>query len=59
MRTIYIVEDDEDIRDLIVYALENAGFACKGYEEGAGLFADLNQSAPLPDLILLDIMLPG
>jgi two-component system alkaline phosphatase synthesis response regulator PhoP len=59
MQTIYIVEDDEDIRDLTIYALENAGFACEGYEEGGDFFAALDKAEELPELVLLDIMLPG
>jgi two-component system alkaline phosphatase synthesis response regulator PhoP len=59
MAKIYIVEDDEDIRELTIYALESAGFICEGFEDGLGFFGALGQSGPLPDLILLDIMLPG
>lgn len=59
MQTVYIVEDDEDIRELTGYALGNAGFAWEGFEDGGGFFAALEKAAPLPDLVLLDIMLPG
>lgn len=38
MLTVFIIEDDEDIRDLTIYALENAGFICKGFEDGRGFF---------------------
>jgi len=54
MPLIYIIEDDEDIRELVLYALKSNGFEAKGFESGRGLFQN-----PLPDLILLDIMLPG
>ncbi len=54
MPLIYIIEDDEDIRELVLYALESNGFEAKGFESGEGLF-----ESPIPDLILLDIMLPG
>lgn len=54
MALIYCIEDDESIRDLILYALENNGYEVKGYESGEIL---INNSEP--DLILLDIMLPG
>lgn len=57
MRRIYIVEDDEDIRELTTYALENAGFACNGFENSVEFFAELDKNTA--DLILLDIMLPG
>jgi len=51
---IYCVEDDESIRELILYALKNAGFDALGFESGS----DLNFET-VPDLLLLDIMLPG
>lgn len=56
---IVIVEDDEDIRELVLYALEAGGFACSGYESGDAFLSEMGGSAPLPDLVLLDIMLPG
>ena len=59
MRTIYIVEDDEDIRELIAYALENAGFASRSFEDGFSFFLALQENSSIPDLLLLDIMLPG
>ena len=59
MRTIFIVEDDEDIRELIAYALENAGFASRSFEDGFSFFAALQENSSIPDLLLLDIMLPG
>ncbi len=54
---IYCVEDDQAIRDLMIYALNTAGFEAKGIADGEGLFAALREAAP--QLILLDIMLPG
>lgn len=54
---IYIVEDDENIRQLEQYALKNAGFETSGFETGAQLFSAL--SAARPQLLLLDVMLPG
>lgn len=59
MRTIWIVEDDGNIRDLIAYALRAKGFAAAGFEDGAAFFAELGKSGSLPDLLLLDVMLPG
>ena len=59
MRTIFIVEDDEDIRELIAYALENAGFASRPFEDGFSFFLALQETSSIPDLVLLDIMLPG
>ena len=54
MSVIYCIEDDESIRELIIYALKNSGYDAKGYESGEGLYDNL-----AADLILLDIMLPG
>ncbi len=53
-----IVEDDENIRELVLYALRSSGYDCAGYENGAGFFESLARGA-MPELILLDIMLPG
>jgi len=53
---IIIVEDDEDIREIVIYALQSAGFEALGYETGEELMAAIG--AGLPSLILLDIMLP-
>jgi len=53
---IYIVEDDENIRDIVIYALQSAGFKSLGYETGEELLTALDEE--LPSLILLDIMLP-
>jgi len=57
MRKIYVVEDDEDIREIVEYALQSAGFEVIGFECGEGLFPAL--ATAIPDLIVLDIMLPS
>ncbi|MDR3088471.1 MAG: response regulator transcription factor [Desulfobulbaceae bacterium] len=54
---IYAVEDDDNIREMLIYALSSAGFQARGFAEGGALFPALEQLAPA--LILLDIMLPG
>ncbi len=56
-KTAFIVEDEENIRDLVSAVLSSAGFAPSAFESGSGLFVQLEQQ--LPQLILLDIMLPG
>ncbi len=56
MPKLYIVEDDDNIRMLILYAL-NPDFEVVGFSCGEDLFAALSND--LPDLIILDIMLPG
>lgn len=57
MELIYCIEDDKDIRDLIIYALNSAGFKALGFKDEVE-FKNMIE-ATLPDLILLDIMLPG
>ena len=57
MLKIYIVEDDEDIREVVKYALCTAGYKVTTFESASGFFKAVNES--LPALILLDIMLPG
>ncbi len=54
---IYCVEDDTSIRELMLYALRASGFEAEGFCEGQALFAALAHIEP--QLILLDIMLPG
>lgn len=56
MQNIYCVEDDQNIRDLVVYALGTAGFGAKGFEKSSELYEEMKKE--LPVLILLDIMLP-
>lgn len=53
---VYIVEDDASIRELEIYALKNSEFEVKGLENSKNLFKELEKK--IPDLILLDIMLP-
>ena len=54
---IFCVEDDNNIRDLLVYTLETTGFHAKGLADPLELWQALAQEEP--ELILLDIMLPG
>ncbi len=53
---IFCVEDDNNIRELIIYSLQATGFDACGLADGNELFQALDNA--LPDLILLDIMLP-
>lgn len=57
MPLIYCVEDDESIRELVVYTLENTGFTAEGFADGKAFRERLQEKKP--DLVLLDIMLPG
>lgn len=54
---IYCVEDEKNIRELLIYTLETIGYSAKGMANGKELRQALKEE--LPDLILLDIMLPG
>ena len=54
---IFCVEDDNGIRDLMIYTLNSAGFEARGFSDGAAFLDALHENAP--ELVLLDIMLPG
>ena len=54
---IYCVEDESSIRDLMVYALKASGFDAKGFENDTSFWAAMKTQTP--ELILLDVMLPG
>ena len=53
---IYIVEDDDNIRELIAYTLNHSGFKSVGFPLPSDFWKAVNES--LPEAILLDIMLP-
>ncbi|TXJ45207.1 response regulator transcription factor [Brachyspira pilosicoli] len=53
---IYSVEDDDNIRDLIKYTVEEAGFNIECFSNGKDMLEALKNN--IPNLILLDIMLP-
>lgn len=54
---IYCVEDDDNIRELVVYTLDSTGLPAKGFPGGVEFRTALKNE--LPELVLLDIMLPG
>ena len=54
---IYIVEDDDNIRQMEAYALQGSGFETMEFTSGSEFFAACEQR--VPELVLLDIMLPG
>ena len=68
---IYCVEDERNIRELLIYTLETTGFKARGFGNGNELMKALKEEIPeqrglfcrrpseIPELILLDIMLPG
>lgn len=54
---IFCVEDDESIRDLMLYTLTAAGFTAEGFSHSGPFWEAMRERRP--QLILLDIMLPG
>ena len=56
MALIYIVEDDSDIREIEALALENSGYTAEGFSCSRDFYRKMSQR--LPELIILDIMLP-
>jgi two-component system alkaline phosphatase synthesis response regulator PhoP len=54
---IYIVEDDAEIRELETYALNSSGFEVKSFDCAKSMNEEVK--ANIPDLFILDIMLPG
>ena len=53
---IYLVEDDDSIRGLVLYTLHTTGFEAEGFRNAADFWQALEKE--LPQLVLLDIMLP-
>ena len=53
---IYIVEDDRNIQEIELFALKNSGYQAVGFETAQDFYRALDER--LPELILLDIMLP-
>ena len=53
---IYLVEDDNSIRELVAYTLQSAGFRAEGFEKPSVFWHALESK--MPDLVLLDLMLP-
>jgi two-component system alkaline phosphatase synthesis response regulator PhoP len=54
---IYYAEDDRGIRELVIYTLKNTGFDAEGFADGRELLGATAKR--IPELILLDIMMPG
>ena len=54
---IYLADDEKNIRDLIAAFLTQEGFTVQTFETGDALLAA--SSAQLPDLVILDVMMPG
>ena len=53
---IYLLEDDTGIQNFVLYTLRNTGFEAEGFEHPADFWKQMDKE--IPDLLLLDIMLP-
>jgi len=53
---IYLVEDDSNIREFVLYALSSQGFDAQGFDRPSCFFSALENQ--MPELVLLDLMLP-
>ena len=54
---IFCVEDDSDIRDLMIYTLKASGFEAEGFDSDASFWSAMRMQRP--ELVILDVMLPG
>lgn len=54
---IYLLEDDDSIRELIIYTLNGQGMDAKGFADPAVFWEAVKRE--IPSLLLLDVMLPG
>ncbi len=57
MHTIYVIEDDESIRELVSVALTGFGYLVEAFPEAEAAFARMAEQ--LPSLFIVDLMLPG
>lgn len=55
---IYVIEDDAAIREIEMYTLKVTGFESHGFGDGAAAWEALVRAKEVPDLVLLDVMLP-
>ena len=56
MTLIYVVEDDENIREIETIALKNSNYEVEAFDNAKDFYKKLEEK--IPDLVLLDIMLP-
>ena len=56
---IWCVEDDASILDIEVYTLRSTGFQAQGFADGTAFWSALESARELPELVVLDVMLPG
>ena len=58
-RRVVVVEDDVDIRELVVELLADSGFETVGFADGRAALEDLRRPGALPAVVLLDLEMPG
>ena len=56
MERIFLLEDDDSIRKLVIYALGSQGYEAQGFDRPSDFWKAME--GPQPTLVLLDIMLP-
>ena len=59
MPTVMVVDDDAELRDTVCELLAEEGYRILGAASGGAALARLRDGGPRPDLILLDLMMPG
>jgi two-component system phosphate regulon response regulator PhoB len=57
MTAILVADDDMDIRDLVAFKLEQAGFDVTAVDNGLAALTEARREPP--DLVVLDVMMPG
>lgn len=57
-KEILVVEDDDDLREIMTFMLERAGYSVRQASNGAEALRALNGPRTLPALVLLDLMMP-
>jgi len=57
-RKVCIIDDDDDVRDVVTYALEDDGFEVMPFENPEDAIASIEESGDYPGFILLDYFMP-
>lgn len=57
-KTVVVIDDDDDVRDVIVFALENDGLNVIPFENGKEGYLGLTQMSEMPGLIIVDYLMP-
>lgn len=55
--SVLVADDDPDIRDLVVFKLQQAGYEVRAVEDGTAALSALEDG--IPDVVVLDVMMPG